>query len=62
MKVLIVDDTNTDRLLLKLHLSKLGYKVIEAANGQEAIEQFVEHSNELDLILIDVQMPCMNGF
>jgi two-component system cell cycle response regulator len=62
MKVLIVDDTNTDRLLLKLHLSKLGYEVIEAANGQEAIEQFVEHLNELDLILIDVQMPYMNGF
>jgi len=62
MKVLIVDDTNTDRLLLKLHLSKLGYSVVEASNGQEAIEQFINHSHDLDLILIDVQMPFMNGF
>lgn len=62
MKVLIVDDTNTDRLLLKLHLSKLGYRTIEASNGQEAIDQFVEHSQDLDLILMDVQMPYMNGF
>ncbi|WP_219701916.1 GGDEF domain-containing response regulator [Marinomonas lutimaris] len=62
MKVLVVDDTNTDRLLLKLHLSKLGYRTIEASNGQEAIDQFLEHSQDLDLILMDVQMPYMNGF
>ncbi|QUX91647.1 diguanylate cyclase response regulator [Marinomonas sp. A3A] len=62
MKVLVVDDTNTDRLLLKLHLSKLGYSTIEASNGQEAIDQFLEHSQDLDLILMDVQMPYMNGF
>ncbi len=62
MKVLIVDDTNTDRLLLKLYLNKLGYQVIEASNGQEAINQFIEHAQDLDLILLDVQMPHMNGF
>lgn len=62
MKVLIVDDTNTDRLLLKLYLGKLGYQVVEAQNGQEAIEQYSLHSHDLDLILIDVQMPQMNGF
>jgi diguanylate cyclase (GGDEF)-like protein len=62
MRVLIVDDTNTDRLLLRLHLIKLGYNTIEAANGQEAIEQFVAHSHGLDLILMDVQMPLVNGF
>ncbi|WP_235963518.1 GGDEF domain-containing response regulator [Marinomonas colpomeniae] len=62
MKVLVVDDTNTDRLLLKLHLTKLDYEVIEASNGQEAIDQFMAHSQDLDLILMDVQMPKMNGF
>ncbi|MBU1467531.1 MAG: response regulator, partial [Gammaproteobacteria bacterium] len=62
MKVLVVDDTNTDRLLLKLHLSKLGYTTLEASNGQEAIDQFLEHSQNLDLILMDVQMPYINGF
>lgn len=62
MKVLIVDDTNTDRLLLKLYLTKLDYEVIEASNGQEAIDQFMAHYQDLDLILMDVQMPYMNGF
>jgi diguanylate cyclase (GGDEF)-like protein len=62
MKVLIVDDTNTDRLLLRLHLTKLGYEVIEANNGEEAIDQFTCHSQDLDLVLMDVQMPHMNGF
>lgn len=61
MKVLIVDDTNTDRLLLKLHLSKMGFSVIEATDGQEAINQFVLNAEDLDLILIDVQMPNVNG-
>lgn len=62
MKVLIVDDTNTDRLLLKLHLSKLGHQIVEADNGEKAIEQYSHLGNELDLILMDVQMPQMNGF
>ena len=49
MKVLIADDTNTDRLLLKLHLSKLGHHIIEASNGIEAIEQYILHENDIDL-------------
>lgn len=62
MKVLIVDDTNTDRLLLKLHLSKLGHQSFEASNGLEAIEQYTLHENDIDLILMDAQMPQLNGF
>lgn len=61
MKVLIVDDTNTDRMLLKLYLSKLDCVVIEAHDGQEAIDLFVEHGQDLDLILMDVSMPNLNG-
>ncbi|MCB5160437.1 diguanylate cyclase [Marinomonas algarum] len=62
MKVLIVDDTNTDRLLLKMYLSKLGYEVLEADNGQSGIDLFMSHVDELDLILMDVNMPGLNGF
>lgn len=62
MKVLIADDTNTDRLLLKLHLAKLGCDVIEARDGLEVTEKFHTHMDDIDLILIDVQMPKMNGF
>ncbi|MEL0623073.1 diguanylate cyclase [Marinomonas arenicola] len=62
MKILIVDDTNTDRLLLKMYLSKLEHDVIEAVNGEQAIIQYIKDANELDLILMDVQMPEMGGF
>ncbi|MBR7889882.1 diguanylate cyclase [Marinomonas sp. A79] len=61
MKVLIVDDTNTDRVLLKLYLSKLDCVVIEAHDGQEAIDLFLEHGQDLDLILMDVTMPNVSG-
>lgn len=62
MNILIVDDTNTDRLLLKMYLSKLEHNVIESVNGEQAIIQYIEVANELDLILMDVQMPEMGGF
>ncbi|MEL0635677.1 diguanylate cyclase [Marinomonas sp. TI.3.20] len=62
MNILIVDDTNADRLLLKMYLSKLKHNVIEAANGEQAITRYIEGADELDLILMDVQMPKMGGF
>ncbi|REG81832.1 GGDEF domain-containing response regulator [Marinomonas pollencensis] len=62
MKILIVDDTNTDRLLLKMYLLKLGHQVVEAVDGEQAIIQYIKDANELDLILMDVQMPELGGF
>ena len=58
-KILIVDDEARIRELLHLRLSSQGYQVIEAANGEEGIEQAIEHTP--DLILMDVMMPKMDG-
>lgn len=62
MNILIVDDTKTDRLLLSLHLTRLGHQVIEAEDGPQALAQYGEHEHDLDLILMDVQIPSINGF
>jgi len=58
--VLIVDDDPAIRLLMKHALTDQQFKVIEAVNGQQAIELFKQHSP--DLTLLDVSMGCMDGF
>jgi two-component system KDP operon response regulator KdpE len=58
--ILVVDDEPQIRRVMRSTLSSSGYDVIEAKNGQEAIEMEVrEHP---DLILLDVNMPEMSGF
>lgn len=59
-KVLIVEDNKNNRLLIKDVLGYHGYEVIEAVNGSEGIRLAEEHMP--DLILLDMQMPVMNGF
>lgn len=60
MKVLIVDDEQANRLILQAMLKKSSHEVIEACNGQEAIDLFDEH--QPDLVLMDVMMPIMDGY
>jgi len=60
MKILIVDDDSTNRLVLSAYLKKDGYTVVVAENGQEAIDIF--QSESPDLILMDVMMPVMDGY
>lgn len=59
-KLLVVDDVQTNVLLLKALLSKDGYGILVANNGQEALE--VIRNENPDLILLDVMMPGMDGF
>ena len=59
-RILAVDDRLESRLLLVKLLSSMGFSVREAANGQEAIEQW--ESWEPHLIWMDMQMPVMNGY
>lgn len=58
--VLVVDDDPTNRILLRAQLVKLNYKIIEAANGLEAIKVF--KTEQPDIILMDVMMPVMDGY
>lgn len=57
--ILIVDDVDANVLLLKLLLSKAGYKTLSAYNGKDALE-IIEKQNP-DLVLLDIMMPVMDG-
>ncbi|MCU1288900.1 MAG: two-component system, cell cycle response regulator DivK [Acidobacteria bacterium] len=59
-KILIVEDYEDARSFMKFVVERYGYKVVEAANGQEAVET-VKHETP-DLILMDLAMPVMDGF
>jgi PAS domain S-box-containing protein len=58
--ILVVDDEEPIRKLLQQELSEAGYRVEEAANGQEALLQI--RRKKPDLVILDVLMPNMNGF
>ncbi|MGH1353170.1 MAG: response regulator [Methyloligellaceae bacterium] len=59
-KVLIVDDDRMSRIKLALAVGKLGYAVSQASDGAEALQ--VLSSEEIDLILLDILMPEVDGF
>ena len=58
-KILIVEDEERIRRLLKLYLSREGYTLEEVENGEEALQMALE--NDYDLILLDLMLPGMNG-
>ncbi|WP_032121168.1 response regulator transcription factor [Clostridium amazonitimonense] len=58
-RLLVVEDDMDIALMLKEYLSKEGYEVLTANNGQEALKTLGE--NHIDLILLDVMMPVMDG-
>lgn len=59
-RILIVDDSDTERLRLKKILKKYGCKIIEAKDGDESLD--ILANDRPDLILLDVMMPGRNGF
>jgi len=59
-KILIVEDNENNRRLVRDVLVYYGYETIEAENGEEGIKKAKEHKP--DLILMDMQMPVMNGY
>jgi CheY-like chemotaxis protein len=59
-KVLLVDDSDDNRFLVKLFLENSYFQVTEARNGEEAVE-FVK-KRPFDIILMDMQMPVMDGY
>ena len=62
IKILIVDDESRMRKLIKDFLSKKGCKIIEAENGEKAIEIYSLEKKSIDLILLDVMMPKLDGW
>ena len=59
-KILIVDDSATERQIMQELLSKRGYECVMAESGEEAVAK--ARTESPDLILMDVVMPGMNGF
>jgi PAS domain S-box-containing protein len=59
--ILIAEDDGASRGVSKRLLENFGYTVIEAADGEEAVTKFREYSDDIDLILLDVVMPKLNG-
>ena len=62
VKILVVDDESRIRKLLKDFLGQKGYIVEEAEDGKKAVELFEEHGQDIDLIVLDVMMPNMDGW
>lgn len=59
--VLVADDEDSIREIATGLLSKAGFSVISAKNGLEAVDLFAEHADELTLLLVDLNMPQLNG-
>lgn len=60
-KVLVADDEESIRYVVKRLLSKLGFEVEMASNGHEALECFRQNSQQYKLVLLDLTMPGMSG-
>jgi len=59
-KVLIVDDDAINRMILEGMLIKSGHEVLQAADGQQAVDTYI--SDHPDIVLMDIMMPVMNGY
>lgn len=61
LKILVVDDESRMRKLVKDFLVKNNYSVVEAADGEEAVDVFMS-SKDIALIILDVMMPRLDGY
>ncbi|MDW3137787.1 ATP-binding protein [Vibrio sp. 1288] len=61
MELLVVEDTESNQFVIKLILNKLGHNVHIASHGAEALTFLEENEDLIDLILMDVSMPVMDG-
>ena len=59
--ILLVEDEPAVRQLFAQALTRAGYRVLEARNGQEAMKVFDQHGDTIDLLLTDMRMPYMGG-
>ena len=60
--ILVVDDEQRMRKLIKDFLAAKGYSILEAEDGEKGLEVFEENKNKISLILLDVMMPKLDGW
>ncbi len=61
-RVLVAEDNAVNQKLILMMLEKIGCKTVLAENGREAVEKFSAAPEDFDLVLMDIQMPEMDGF
>jgi CheY-like chemotaxis protein/HPt (histidine-containing phosphotransfer) domain-containing protein len=61
-RVLLVEDNSVNQMVAEGILSSLGYAVVLAENGQEAVRHFAQDPTGFDAVLMDCQMPVMDGY
>ena len=61
-KVMIVDDSKTDRMIMTKALEPLGISLVEASDGQEALNILKSGEHIFDAMLVDIEMPRMDGY
>jgi two-component system sensor kinase len=62
VRVLVVDDCETNRRLLSLFLQDAGAEVLTRTNGKEAVDALTSEPEMVDIVLMDMQMPVMDGY
>jgi len=60
-RAVVIDDSKAIRMILKKTLTDLGYEVVQAGNGREALDLFQRDAGNFSLALVDWNMPEMNG-
>jgi CheY-like chemotaxis protein len=60
-EILIVDDEEVMRITAKAILEHLGYTILLAADGEEGLSLFEQNQDSIDLVMLDMIMPVMNG-
>ena len=61
MQALVIDDSRAMRRILSSVLKKTGFSILEAENGAVGFDVFEENSDDIDLVLVDWNMPVMTG-
>ncbi len=60
--ILLVEDNQTNQLIAKSLLEEAGYMLIIGNNGKEGIELYKKHQEKIDIVLMDLHMPILNGY
>ncbi len=61
MTVLLAEDSDFFRSQVSRYIQEFGFKVIESRDGQEAWEQLEQNHDKINIVVTDIEMPCMNG-
>ncbi len=61
MYALIIDDSRAMRRILRQIVEPLGFTILEAGDGREGLDQLIKHHPEIEVTLVDWNMPVMNG-